>query len=207
MARSKTTASEAAALGRRDRTRATNQSTISLRSVPRRWLGSRTTIRPSLQYAVALFRRRLDVRISMSGDRAPALRVRTGVLGAPLQTAVAWPSIVSSRSSSKRRCWPDRSIALYLCHDVDQRGWTDDHPLGRRSSEQVQHPLGAQRQRLGLYGADARVYLDAVTHLPVHLDHHGHRSLQDKVGVERRPTLGVNSGIDRVVPLPDLRPE
>src|ERR1035441_1355127 len=123
MARLKRASSEAAALGRRDRTRATNQSTISLRSVPRRWLGRRTTIRPSLQYAVALLRRRLDVRISISWVPAAALSDRIGVLGAPPDAADAWPSIGSSRSSSKRRCWPDRSIALYLCHDVDQRRW------------------------------------------------------------------------------------
>ena len=36
---------------------------------PFRWLGSTTTIRPSRQYAVALLRRRLDVRISTSGSR------------------------------------------------------------------------------------------------------------------------------------------
>jgi len=83
--------SAARARGRCDNTLATSQSTISLRSDPRSDSAQHHE-RPSLQYAVALLRRRFGRADLDVGRPAAALSDLTGALRAPPETAVLWSS-------------------------------------------------------------------------------------------------------------------
>ena len=90
--------------------------------------------------------------------------------------------------------------------DVDQAGRPGHDPRRRRTLQRLGHLGRGERRRLGVRLGDAGVHLDAVAHLAVDLDDHGHRLLADQLGVGRRPGLQVHRGLPGVARAPTAPP-